>query len=187
MALAALLAIVTVPLSAWLLGVMTGRPYHMPPSSIARVVVTMMLLPLAAGIAVRRLAPSVARRIARPLTLTATLLLLAGVLAILASALPAVLDLIGGGTLLAMVAFVVIGLVVGQWLGGSRREESTVLALSTACRHPAIALALAKVNFPNEPLLGASVLLYLLVATAVTLPYVRKRRQITAQATPRAA
>jgi BASS family bile acid:Na+ symporter len=182
MAVASLLAIVTVPASAWLLGRATGQPYHMPPAAIARVVLQMILAPLAAGIAARAAAPVFAQRLVRPLSLASTLLLVVGVLAILASALPAVLSLIGGGTLLALAAFVAIGLGIGHWLGGPRPEDATVLALSTASRHPAIALALAKVNFPNEPFLGAAILLYLLVVAAVTLPYVRRRRQVATRA-----
>ena len=82
-----------------------------------------------------------------------------------------------------MAAFVVIGLAVGHWLGGPRPETSAVLALSTASRHPAIALALAKVNFPDEPFLGATILLYLLVLTIVTVPYVRRQRRVAGAAT----
>ena len=52
-----------------------------------------------------------------------------------------------------------------------------MLALSTASRHPAIALAIAKINFPNEPYLGATILLYLLVLTAICVPYVLLQRQ----------
>jgi hypothetical protein len=37
----------------------------------------------------------------------------------------------------------------------SRQYRRSVLALSTARRHPAIALAVAQINFPNEPYLGA--------------------------------
>lgn len=186
MVLAAMVAIVTVPVSAWLLGLEAGRRYEMPPAAIARVVTKMMLLPLAAGMTVRALAPAFARGSVKPLALVATLLLVVAVLAILASVLTAVLDLIGGGTLLALVAFVVIGLGIGHWLGGPRPEESTVLALCTASRHPAIALALAKVNFPDEPFLGATILLYLVVVTAVTVPYTLRQRHVASR-TARAA
>jgi BASS family bile acid:Na+ symporter len=51
------------------------------------------------------------------------------------------------------------------------------LALSTASRHPAIALAIAKGNFPDEPYLAATIVLYLLVATVVAVPYVKWRRR----------
>jgi BASS family bile acid:Na+ symporter len=46
-----------------------------------------------------------------------------------------------------------------------------VLALSTASRYPGIALAVAKANFPDEPDLGATIVLYLLVNLIIGLPY----------------
>ncbi len=46
--------------------------------------------------------------------------------------------------------------------------------MSTASRHPAIALAVATINFPNEPYLGATILLYLIVLTVIKLPYVAR-------------
>ena len=76
------------------------------------------------------------------------------------------LSLIGNGSLLALAAFVAVGLAAGHLLGGPNAADRLVLALSTATRHPVIALTVAKANFPDEPLLGATVLLYLLVGTA---------------------
>jgi len=79
---------------------------------------------------------------------------------------------IDGRTLLAIAAFVVAGLAAGHMLGGPEPEHATALALSTASTHPAIALAVAKINFPNEMYLGATILLYLIVLTVITVPYV---------------
>jgi BASS family bile acid:Na+ symporter len=62
-------------------------------------------------------------------------------------------------------------------LGGPAPENALVLALSTASRHPAIALAVAKINFPNEPYLGATILLYLIVLTVITVPYVARQHR----------
>ena len=64
----------------------------------------------------------------------------------------------GEGPLVMIVAFVAIGLVVGRFLGGPDPRQATVLALSTACRHPAITLSIASANFPDEPF-GATVVL----------------------------
>ena len=71
------------------------------------------------------------------------------------------------------------GWASGHWLGGPQAEDATVLALSTASRHPAIALAVAKLNFPNEPHLGATILLYLIVLTVLTVPYVLRQRRLS--------
>ena len=109
------------------------------------------------------------------------MLLVLGVLAILANGMPAVLSLIGNGSVIAFGAFVAAGLASGHLLGGPHAAERLVLALSTATRHPAIALAVAKANFPDEPLLGATVLLYLLVGLLIGVPYqVWQKRRIAA-------
>ena len=55
--------------------------------------------------------------------------------------------------------------------GGPAPGNRLVLALATSTRHPAIAFAIAKANFPNEPNLGAAVVLYLLVSLCIGLPY----------------
>ncbi len=183
MGIVSLLSIIVVPLSVEVLERYLGRSFAMPAGDIARVVVTMALLPLAAGLACRALVPGVAARLVRPVKLVGTVILLAGVLALLITIMPAFVRLVGGGTLLSMATFVLVGLAVGHWLGGPKVDESTVLALSTATRHPAIALALAKANFPDEPFLVATVLLYLVVVTFVSVPYiVRQRRAVRAVA-----
>jgi BASS family bile acid:Na+ symporter len=78
-----------------------------------------------------------------------------------------------------MVAFVAIGLAVGDFLGGPNPEDSIVLALSTACRHPAIALSVAAANFPEEQFAGP-ILLYLIVNTIVGLAYLKWRQPAAA-------
>jgi BASS family bile acid:Na+ symporter len=115
--------------------------------------------------------------VAKPIALVAKILLTGGMLALLVAALPAILSLIGNGTVFAIVVFVATGLAVGHLAGGSRRNEQIVLALSAASRHPAIALAIGTVNFPNEPSLGATVLLFLLVGGLVGAPYLAWQRR----------
>jgi len=90
----------------------------------------------------------------------------------------------GGGAVVAIVAFVAVGLLVGHLLGGPESEHSTVLALSTACRHPAIALAIASSNYPDEHF-GGTIILYLLVSAVAGIPYVawQRRRANVAAAT----
>jgi bile acid:Na+ symporter, BASS family len=114
----------------------------------------------------------------KPARLVATVLLILGAGALLVAALPVIAGLIDSRTVLATAAFVLAGLAAGHILGGPEPEHASVLALSTASRHPAIALAVAKINFPNEPYLGATILLYLLVLTVITVPYVARQRRL---------
>ena len=170
MAIAAMLSIVVVPLAAQLVGWYFMKPFAMSSRAIAAIVLKAVVLPLAAGMALHAMWPDVVVRILKPVALVAQVLLAIGVLAILSGALPAVIALIGDGVLLVLAAFIVAGLAVGHALGGPDADNRLVLALSTASRHPAIALAVAKANFPDEPHLGATILLYLLVNALLGIP-----------------
>jgi len=121
--------------------------------------------------------PALAERLAQPLSQAATVLLIVAVLPVLFTSWHAIVSLIGNGTLLAIVVFVVAGLAIGHLLGGPDSDDRTVLALSTACRHPGVALAITSANFPEQKLVPAAVLLYLLVSAIVTIPYLNRLRR----------
>jgi BASS family bile acid:Na+ symporter len=126
---------------------------------------------------VRAALPAVADRLEKVVTLFGKVLLLVGVLALVAAALPEMWALIGNGNVLGIVIFTVVGLAIGHILGGPNPDHSTVLALSTACRHPAVALSLAAANFPDQRF-AATIVLYLIVSAIVGIPYlVWQRRQ----------
>lgn len=175
---AGLFAIVLVPAGVELMGKIFAQELHMTARSVAVIVLLTILAPLTAGLVVNRFAPGLAARIARPVSLAAAALLVAAALPVVVAAWPAVMSMIGNGTLLALAIFAVVGLVVGHWLGGSDPDHRTVLALATATRHPAIALAIAGANFQQQRAVLAVVVLYLFVSTVVAFPYVawRKRR-----------
>src|SRR5262245_7117482 len=177
---AGLLAVVYVPIAMSLLGRLFSVDVHMPTGIVARIVAITVLGPLATGIIVRRVAPDLAARIARPLALAGFVLLGLGVVMVLLSAWRAAWALVGSGRVLALVAFVVIGLAVGQLLGGPRREDRTVLALSTALRHPGMALAIGGTLFPeHHKFVTGGLVLYLLVGQLLLIPYlIWRRRQI---------
>ena len=179
MAVVSVLAIVVVPLWLQLLALYLDRQLQMPPAAIAKVVVMMTLLPLLTGVVVRALVPAVAARLEKP-TRPRRDRAARGRRGRARDRVDASdADVTDPGILLALAAFVVVGLGVGHWLGGPQADDATVLALSTASRHPAIALAVAKINFPNEPFLGATILLYLIVLTVLTVPYVLRQRHLS--------
>ena len=174
---AALLSIVIVPLTIKLVARLFGQDVHVGPGEVAKIVATSVLLPFAAGIILRRIAPGLAQRIAQPLSGIAFLILVAAAGALLVAALPGMLALIGNGTVLAIVIFVVIGVVVGHLLGGPDPGERTVLALATASRHPGVAIVLATANYPDRArTVAAAILLYMLVSGVVLVPYSSWRR-----------
>src|SRR5262249_25149523 len=120
--------------------------------------------------------PHIAERLEKPVRLVANGLLLVGIVVLLAASWRAVWAAVGDGTLLVLIAFVVAGLMVGHLLGAPEPEHSAVLALSTACRHPAIGVGIATANFPDERF-GGTIILYLLVSAVVGIPYVAWQRR----------
>jgi BASS family bile acid:Na+ symporter len=178
-----LLAVVLIPLVLELAQHVFSRSLTVDSGAIARIVLVAVLLPLVAGVAVRHWLPTGARRLVKPVHLVANGLLIVGVLVLLAVSWRAVWAAVGDGTLPVLAAFVVAGLAVGHWMGAPEPEHSAVLALSTACRHPAIALAIASTNFPDLRF-GGTIILYLLVSAVVGFPYVawQQRRRAAADA-----
>jgi len=85
----ALVSIAYVPLVATLLGDLFHRPVDVSVGRVTAIVATSMLLPVLAGMAVRRLAPALARRIDKPLSMLATLVLVAACVPILIKEWPA--------------------------------------------------------------------------------------------------
>ena len=166
-----LVAIVVVPLVIHLLERVFSRPFTADASAIARIVLIAVLLPIVAGMAVRAFMPLIADRLEKPMRLVANGLLLAGTVVLLVVSRQAIWAAVGNGTIFVLIAFVIVGLLVGHLLGAPEPEHSAVLALSTACRHPAIALGIAAANFPDERF-GGTIILYLLVSAVVGIPYV---------------
>src|SRR4030095_5839347 len=143
MAVLSVAAIVIVPLALEILELASGRPLAITPVAVARIVTISTLLPLAAGMLVHAIRPPLAASIERPVTLVGSTLLPVAALALIVTAAPAIWALVGDGTVFAIVLFLVTGLAVGQALGGPEPDHSLGLALSTAYRHPAMAVSIA--------------------------------------------
>lgn len=167
-----LLSIIVVPVAIEVLGIIFSKDVHIGPGAVAKVVAKTILLPLGVGILVHSRAPGFAEKAGPLLQRLGNISLIVALLPLLFFAWRPIVGLIGNGTILAIVAFVVVGMVVGHWLGGPKPGERTVLALATALRHPGLALAIAAPNFPAQrQLVTAATVLYLLVSTLVLLPY----------------
>ena len=179
MALLALLSIVAVPLSAEILQLVFHRPLNVAPGAIARIALIMAVVPLVAGAVIRGGLPAFADRIDEPVALVSKVLLPIAVVILLAATWRAALAAVGGGAIAAMSAFIVIGLAIGHLFGRPDPQHSVVLALATACRHPAIALTIAAANFPDENFAG-TIVLYLLVNAVIGVAYVKwQQRRMT--------
>jgi BASS family bile acid:Na+ symporter len=165
-----LLAVVLVPLTLMILSTIFPRDAWIPPAAIARTVLISVLLPLAAGMVARHFAPRFADRAAPVVSKLASLFLVLLILPILIAVWPAMRDLLGNGTALAIVAIVGAAILAGHLLGGPDPDDRTALAVASATRHPGIALLIGKTSFPAAPVAPA-VLLFLIVGLLAALPY----------------
>jgi BASS family bile acid:Na+ symporter len=176
MALLALLSILLVPAALAVLKRIVNHPLEMSSLAVARVVFETALAPLSAGMVLRALVPAVALRLGRFVNRVAWIFLTLGTMALMTANVGAMWALVGNGTLAAMAAFIAVALAVGHVLGGPDPEHSAVLALSNACRHPAIAVSIASANYPDEQF-GATVLLYVVMNLMLCIPYIRWQRR----------
>ena len=130
----------------------------------------------------RTFLPRLAHRVEGPAARVAKVVMAAATVLLIVAAFPQLLAVLTVGTVASIVAFTVLGLAFGHVLAGPDPGDSAVLALSSALRHPGIALAIATGNFPSLDF-GAVIILYLLTAAVVCAPYMRRmyRRQASPQ------
>lgn len=165
------LAIGLVPLAAWLLSIILQTELQVPASDIASIVGLGILSPLAVGVALRWYKPRIADRLEKPVNIATIVLLIAGVVPLLVFTFLPMVSLIGNGTILAIIAIALVGLGVGHLLGGPDPKDRPVLALATASRHPAVAIAIASSMFPEAKLAPAAIVLALIVTALASVPY----------------
>ncbi|HEU4712340.1 MAG TPA: hypothetical protein VFS76_12285 [Pyrinomonadaceae bacterium] len=177
LAAAAVISVILVPIAMEIVERISGIPLTMRARTVFGTVLMTVLLPLLAGIGVRTLLKSLADRLAKPLAIIALALLVLSALPVLIGMLRPMLSLIGDGTLFALGAFALIGFAVGHFFGGTDPANRSVLALATATRHPAVALAIAHTNFPNQKLAAPVVILYLLLSGVLSAVYLAWARQ----------
>jgi len=179
---AAVLSIVVIPLSLEVFEEFIGISLAIGAGEVAALALTTIVMPLLVGITVRRAVPTTADRMARPIGVLASVLLALSAIPILIGLSRATLSLITDGTILSLAGFSLAGLIIGHVLGGPEPENRPVLALATASHHPAVALAIAHANFPEQTLAAAGVLLYLILSgilAALYLSWVKRARATT--------
>lgn len=173
MVTAAIFSIVLIPVTLVLLENMIQKQVGFSTRTILLTVLVTVIVPLLSGVFIHYFFPVFAGKIASPMARISPVLLVVSFLPILYKIIPGILKLIGNGTALAIVAFVIIGFFVGHFLGGPANEDRTVLALATAARHPAIAISVATANLTEHSLVPAAMVLYLFINALVALPYLK--------------
>lgn len=165
-----LLSIVIVPVSVEIIAAGRGVNVSISPDAVAGMVFKMALLPLAVGMVIRQFWPSRAKRAAPVAEKIGMIVLVISLVPLVADLWPAMADLIGNGSIAAIVAVVVVGLVSGHMLGGPNPLDRATLAISSALRHPGIAMLIAGAN-SAEPNVKAAILLFLIVGLLTEIPY----------------
>jgi|SRR5829696_430813 len=171
LAISAVLSVFTIPASLALIDSIFGLTLAIPAMAIARQAQFTVVIPLTLGVLVQRMAPALSAAWGQFVARAGTALLLVAIVPQLAGMLPAFRLLASDGTLLVIASSAVVALVVGHVLGAPVHDDRAVLALSTASRHPAIAIALAHANFASEQLAVPAVFMSLIVGGLAALPY----------------
>jgi BASS family bile acid:Na+ symporter len=171
-----LLAVVLVPVSVALVSRLYGFEIRLGPTAVLLQVLKTVVAPVAAGLVVRRFAPTFAERAAPIVGGVATVLLLLAVVTIVGVVWPVLLGLIGNGTMLAMALVSAMALAAGHLLGGPEPENRGVLATMAATRHPGIAMMIVGASgasgLAEQRVVGA-IIAFLLVGMLVAIPYQR--------------
>jgi BASS family bile acid:Na+ symporter len=77
---------------------------------------------------------------------------------------------------------------VGHFLGGPSAQDRTVLAIATSSRHPGLALAIARANYPEQAtLVAGAVVIYLVFRLVLAIPYYRWRHSAPRISRPQAS
>jgi len=113
-------------------------------------------VPLLIGMAIRRFAPVLTRRILRPLEVLAEATGALSLLVVTVGEFESVIA-IGWAPLLAMAIGSEVSLTLGYWLGGNQRASRRVVAFGTSNRNIALALLLAVQNYAGSSVVSSVV------------------------------
>ncbi len=172
---AALGAIVSVPLMAAGFRTIFGiEGWNIEPGDVALQVARVQVLPLAIGVLLRQVAPSLANRLESPLDKLANILLLLLIMVVLIKAGPILLPFLVRN-LAALALMVVAALAIGYTLAGNASQERTTSSLVTSMRNPGLALLLASTHGSHLNGVRVGILAYLLITVVVSIPFLRRR------------
>ena len=178
---AALASLLVMPLGLHLLGHLSGGAREVPAASVALPLATTVVAPMLLGLAAGRLLGDARATAVAAVVGRFALVLLLGCAAVLLLAMaPDMWRLLGGGTLAAVLAMILAGLVTGYLLGGPVKEHRAALALAAATRHPGVALGVVAAAFPGHRLALAAVLIPVVLNVLVGIPFLRLVRRVRA-------
>ena len=121
------------------------------PWPLLRPLLFTMLLPLAAGMVVRRRSERWAARLRPVFGMVSNVSMILAVVLLIGLNFGAMIGTFGSGAVAVAVVFVALSLAVGYALGGPSPGTRSVLGLGTGQRNVAAALVIATQNFPDDP------------------------------------
>ena len=159
----------------WLVPGLTASPW-----SIAKPLVLTIVVPMAAGMVIQKIAAPVSQRAAPILAKIGTLCLLVLFILLIALNVKALLGVIGSGAIAAAILYVV-GLFALSWVGSFRfhGEEKGIVALATSARNFGAALVPAANSF-SDPAVTIMITVSAIVGLAacfLATVWVRGRRR----------
>ncbi|HWF76072.1 MAG TPA: bile acid:sodium symporter [Caulobacteraceae bacterium] len=174
----ALLTVVIVPATVEVLDRLFGADAEVSLTVLGREVLLSVLLPLVVGMLIHTRWTALAERIAPVVSQVSMLVLIVIVGLLLYRAWPAMLSLIGNGTVLAVVVVSAAAIAAGHLLGGPDPRDKVALATAAAIRHPGIALMVAN-GFAPDKRVSAMILLYVLVTFVVVTIYQQAQKRLS--------
>jgi predicted Na+-dependent transporter len=181
--IAALLAIVTVPVLAQLGQTLFSlQGWDVLPRDVALQVGQTQLLPLLLGVTLRAGAPELVNRLQPHLNRLANLLLVLLVAAILVKTSPLLHAFARANSqaLLLMALLVAISLGLGFAIAGEGQQQGTTAALVTSMRNPGLALLLAGSHAPELGQVRLGILIYVLITVLLSIPVLRWQQRLGA-------
>ena len=176
----AVAAIVSIPLIADLYQSSFGvSGWDITPKSVALQVGKSQVLPMLAGLTLKRWLPGWAERLSGPLDKLANGLLLLLIVLVLVMSLPLLAAFVSTNllALVFMAVLVLAALAIGYAIAGPDPRERVTIALVTSMRNPGLALLFATTYGSGIPGLKLAVLAYLLVTVLLSIPFLRWQRQ----------
>ena len=140
--------------------------------NIARSLVLLMLLPLAAGLALKARYADLSARVKPVLDWISNVSLILLISLITAANIDKVLQVFGTRGILAGLLFIALGLGTGWLLGGPNADTKRVMALGTGQRNIAAALVVASQSF-DDPKVVVMVIVVAIVGLIILMPLSR--------------
>jgi bile acid:Na+ symporter, BASS family len=171
----AVMSVVIAPLGLLIVDQLTPADLVLNPAMIAPPIILSTALPLVLGVIGRRLLGAErADHIAGPISKFATIMLAVGVIVLIVALAPAMWQVVGDGTIIALAVMILAGIAAGYWLAEGGPADKSALALAASARHPGVAIAIAVANFPDNKMATATILLGTLLSVIIAIPFLKR-------------